>query len=270
MSRYRTSKKRADSRVEKPFLRSIRIDAPESSLDKYPFNIPAVSKLGELEFHRDVTFFVGENGSGKSTLLEAIARVMKFGGQGGTGNFSIDDASGLSELHNYVRAKRGINNPRDRFFLRAESLYNVGTYLENLAKDPDAHTSEAEVFARYGGKSLHHRSHGESFIALLLHAFGGSGLYLLDEPEAALSPQRQMAALVRIHDLVNQDSQFIIATHSPILMAYPNATIYLFDEEGCRQIKYEETEHLRVTLDFLRNYPKRLQQLLSDEQPEEE
>jgi predicted ATPase len=251
-------------------LRSILLEIPEDKADNYPFNIAALRNLEELQFHPDVTFFVGENGTGKSTLLESIAQLMKCGGQGGTGNFSLADSSGLSEMHQYMRVKRGPSGPRDRFFLRAESLYNVGTYLEELANDPDARTTPEQVFRRYGGKSLHHQSHGESFIAVLTNTFGGNGLYLLDEPEAALSPQRQMAALVRIHDLVQANSQFVIATHSPILMAYPNSIIYLFDEQGCHRVKYEETEHLQVTLDFLQNYPKRLQQLLSDRPAEDD
>jgi predicted ATPase len=134
-----------------------------------------------------------------------------------------------------------------------------------LAEDEerDGRMSKARVLSRYGGRSLHHRSHGEAFMSALVDGFGGQGLYILDEPEAALSPSRQMAALVRIHDLVRDHSQFIIATHSPILMSYPGARIYLFDETGYREVSYEETEHYRLTHDFLNNYPKRLKQLLS-------
>jgi len=224
-----------------------------------------VRTLDVLEFHRDVTFLIGENGSGKSTILEAIAVAMEFGAQGGTGNFSMDDAAGLSQLHRHIRAKRSFQRPKDRYFLRAESFYNVGKYLEDLAADPEARTSRGEVFRRYGGKSLHHRSHGESFMSLIVDAFGGKGLYILDEPEAALSPSRQLAALVRINDLVNDESQFIIATHSPILMSYPHSRIYLFDEGGSREVAFAETEHYQITKDFLNNYPKRLKHLLSDQ-----
>jgi len=242
----------------KPYLKSIRIQPPEEAdFDTHPFDIPAIKDIQSLDFHKDVTFFVGENGSGKSTLLEAIATVMEFGSQGGTGNFFVQDKSGQSSLQNYLRPVRSFQRPKDRYFLRAESFYNIGTYLEDLAKDPDAGTSEAQVFARYGGKSLHHRSHGESFMTILEQSFGGRGLYLLDEPEAALSPTRQLKALARIHELVVDESQFIIATHSPILLSYPNAWIYRFNESGCSKIRFEDTEHLNVTRNFLNDYKTR-------------
>jgi predicted ATPase len=249
----------------KPYLRSVSIEKPRDKSASFPFTIPAVQNLDYLEFHADVTFLIGENGAGKSTLLEAIASVTGFGAQGGSGNFAMDDPDGKSNLDQYMRPKRSYKKPRDRYFLRAESFYNVGTYLQDLAKDPDAGTSTAQVFKRYGGKPLHQRSHGESVLSLLVHALSGHGLYIMDEPEAALSPNRQLAALVRIHDLVQQESQFIIATHSPILMAYPNARIYLLDEQGCHEVEFEETEHYRVTRDFLNHYPKRIKNLLSDQ-----
>jgi len=249
----------------KPYLKSITIRKPdEKRLNSYPFSIPAISELRTLEFHPDVTFLIGENGSGKSTLIEAIAKVSELGGQGGTGNFAVEDANGLSSLHDFISAKRGPQKPKDRYFLRAESFYNVATYLDDLWKDPEARTSKAQVFQRYGGKSLHEQSHGESFLALMVNGLGGKGFYIFDEPEAALSPSKQLAALVRINDLVNNQSQFIIATHSPILMAYPKAKIFLLDEGGCRQVAFEETEHYRITRDFLNNYPRRLEQLFND------
>ena len=249
----------------KPYLKSITIMKPKGqALKEHPFDIPAVQAIDTLEFHPDVTFLVGENGSGKSTILEAIAVAMEFGAQGGTGNFSMDDRDGLSKLHNFIRPKRSYQRPRDRYFLRAEGFYNIGVYLEDLWRDPDARTSREQAFRRYGGKSLHHRSHGESFMSLINDAFSGHGLYILDEPEAALSPSRQLAALARIHDLVRDQSQFIIATHSPILMSYPNSKIYLLDQTGCRSVPFEQTEHLLITRDFLNAYPKRLKQLLSN------
>ena len=248
----------------KPYLKSVTLVKPEEKLHKYPFNIPAIKMMETLEFHPDITFLIGENGSGKSTLLEAIAILMECGAQGGTGNFKLDDPSGLSELWSHLRPKRSYERPRDRFFLRAESFYNISTFLEQLANDPDARTSPEKVFRRYGGISLHNRSHGEAFIALLTSGFGGRGLYILDEPEAALSPARQLAAMVRMHDLVKKQSQFIIATHSPIMMSYPGALIYLFDEKGFRQVSFEETEHYKITRDFLNNYPKRMKSLLTD------
>jgi predicted ATPase len=192
---------------------------------------------------------------GKSTLLEAIAVAIGLGAEGGTRNTLFETASTISELHEVLKIVKSFSYPRDHFFLRAESLYNVASYLDNLGIS----------MASYGGKSLHQQSHGESFLALLVNKFRGKGLYLLDEPEAAQSPSRQLAALVRIHDLVRDKSQFIVATHSPILMSYPNSKIYLLDECGCREVAYEETEHFSVSRDFLNNYPKRLKSLLSDQ-----
>jgi predicted ATPase len=236
----------------KPYLRSITVEKPPGELE-YPFSIPAIQSLETLEFDPDVTFFIGENGAGKSTLLEAIAILMGFSAQGGTRNVRMDDASGLSDLHEYMKAKKSFAKPQDSYFLRAESFYNLATYMDSVG-----------YLRGYGGKSLHQQSHGQSFMATLVHKFQGRGLYLLDEPEAALSPNRQLAALVRIYDLVQQQSQFIIATHSPILMAFPKATIYLFDETGMQKVAFEETEHYRITRDFLNNYPRRLSQLFTD------
>jgi predicted ATPase len=235
----------------KPFLRSIHLT---DGFDKesYPFTIPAVAHLDNMHFHEDVTFFVGENGSGKSTVLEAIALVMGFGAQGGTKSVRMDDAGGASGLHRYLKAKKSHDHPKDGYFLRAESFYNVATYMD-----------EVDYLDGYGGRSLHRQSHGESFMATLLNKFRGKGLYLLDEPEAALSPSRQLAALVRIHDLVQSESQFVIATHSPILLAYPSAKIIVFDSDGMREVEYEQTEHFSITRDFLNNYKRRLDQLFS-------
>src|SRR5262249_34400002 len=148
---------------------------------------------------------------------------------------------------------KGVKRPKDGFFLRAESFFNVATEIERLDSEP---AFSPPLINSYGGRSLHEQSHGESFMALLLNRFGGQGFYLLDEPEAALSPQRQLAVLSRIHQLVTDDSQFIIATHSPILMAYPNAAIYSFSKDGIEQLEYEQTEHYLVMHAFLAN-PKR-------------
>lgn len=246
----------------RPYLKAVTIRRPEGEATAaYPFCIPSLRHIDEIEFDRDLTFFIGENGSGKSTLLEAIATVMEFGAQGGTGNFEIEDESGLSKLHNYMRPRRSFQRPRDKFFLRAETLFNVGTYFEEMVKEGFAPASQ--VYGRYGGKSLHHRSHGESFLTILNESMKGNGLYILDEPEAALSPTRQLEALARINQLILDESQFIIATHSPILMAYPNARLYLFDDAGIRKVDYTETEHYRVTKDFLNDHEKRIRSLLS-------
>ncbi|GGY54456.1 hypothetical protein GCM10007387_40940 [Pseudoduganella albidiflava] len=224
--------------------------------ERYPFSLPAVRHLDKLTFHPAVTFIVGENGSGKSTLLEALAVALGYNAEGGSRNFNFGTRASHSQLHEHVRIARGYRRPRDGYFLRAESFFNVATEVERLGIPLDS----------YGGRPLHEQSHGESFMALLTHRFGGQGLYLLDEPEAALSPQRQLAALARIHQLVKGGSQFIIATHSPILMAYPDARIYACLPDGLRRTDYEDTEHYQVTLDFLRN-PRRMLDTLLGEEP---
>lgn len=228
------------------------------SFDKYPFSLPAVRPLDSLELHPAVTFFVGENGSGKSTLLEAIAVASGFNAEGGSRNFKFGSRDSHSELHGFLRISKGLSRPRDGFFLRAESFFNVATEIEKLDAEPG---NAPPIGPAYGARSLHEQSHGESFLALLLNRFHGHGLYLLDEPEAALSPSRQLSVLTRIHDLVRQNSQFIVATHSPILMAYPNAFIYNFSSKGIERITYEETEHYRVTHSFLSN-PRRMLDVL--------
>jgi len=233
----------------KPYLRSVAIDPQaEIDLDSYPFTIPAVRALGVLEPHPDVTFFVGENGAGKSTVLEAIAVALGMPAEGGTRNVHRAQQD-VSPLHRMLKLVKGWKMPRASYFLRAESLFNVFTYLDQLGPG--------------GRPSLHLKSHGEAFLEVL-QDFRRDGLYLLDEPEAALSPNRQLAALALIDKLVKQGCQFIIATHSPILLAYPNAKILSFDAGGIREIAYEDTEHYAITRDFLNHYPRRLQQLLDD------
>jgi predicted ATPase len=237
----------------KPYLQRVELDYDSIEVkEEYPFNIPAIHELFELTFHPDVTFFVGENGSGKSTLLEAIAIGLGFGAEGGTKNMQFQTAHTVSQLYRYLKFSKSFKKPRDYFFLRAESFYNVATYAD-----------EVGYLDGYGKKSLHARSHGESFMTLLLSKFRGNGLYLLDEPEAALSPSRQLAALSAIHHLVEDGSQFVIATHSPILLAYPRSKIVLFDGSGLTETAYEDTEHYAVTRDFLNNYPRRTEQLLA-------
>jgi predicted ATPase len=242
---------------------SLRREIVET-FERYPFSLPAVRDLDVLQLHPKLTFFIGENGSGKSTLLEAIAVSLGFNPEGGTRNFKFGTRSSHSVLNEYLRVAKGVRRPKDGFFLRAESFFNVATEIENLDDDP---TAGPRVIASYGGRSLHEQSHGESFLALVTNRFGGNGLYMLDEPEAALSPQRQLAVLSRIHDLISDDSQFIIATHSPILMAYPDAWIYEFSRDGIRRVAYEETEHYQVTRDFLSN-PKRMLDVLLDRRDE--
>lgn len=226
----------------------------------FPFTLPAIRSLGRLPLHPNVTFLVGENGSGKSTLLEAIAVGMGFNAEGGSRNFNFATRASHSDLHQHLRLVRGIERPRDGFFLRAESFYNVSSEIERL----DEHSNGAFTQSFGGGKSLHDQSHGEAFLSLFMHRFRKDSFYALDEPEAALSPQRQLALLSRMHDLAGQRCQFVIATHSPILMAYPNAIIYAFGEDGIREVAYEDTEHYRVTRDFLSNPARMLRVLMGE------
>jgi len=232
-----------------------------ASFEQYPFCLSAVKHLDSLELHPAVTFIIGENGSGKSTLLEAIAVAWGFNPEGGTLNFRFETRSSHSTLHEYIRLSRGIGKPRDGFFLRAESFFNVATEIEKLDREP---SFTPPVIRSYGGRSLHEQSHGESFLALIMNRFSGNGLYILDEPEAALSPSRQMSMIARMHELVRSNSQFIVATHSPVIMAYPNAFIYLLTEDGIGRIDYTETEHYRVMRDFINNHVKMLNILMSE------
>lgn len=217
----------------------------------YPYEIPAVKHCEEINFHPDVTFFVGENGSGKSTLLEAIAIAYGFNPEGGTKSALYEGHKTHSDLYDEIKLSKSYKTPGDAYFLRAESFYNVATKAEEFG-----------YLKSYGGKSLHAQSHGEAFLSTLLNKLTGNGLYILDEPEAALSPSRQLTAISLIHQLVQQDSQFIIATHSPIIMAYPNARIYWFSDKGISEISYEETEHYTATKSFLDNYQLSLKLLM--------
>lgn len=229
------------------------------SFDQYPFNLPAVAMLDELKFHPKVTYIVGENGMGKSTLLEGIAAALGFNPEGGTLNFSFATEETHSDLYRYIRAVRGVRKPRDGFFFRAESYYNVASEIDALERERPG------LYQSYGGKSLHQQSHGESFFATFLHRFSGNGLYIMDEPEAALSPFRQMALLTRIHDLVQDNSQFIISTHSPILMAYPDARILRLNDKGTDECSLEETDHFMIMKEFVNNREMMLRELLADD-----
>lgn len=231
------------------------------SFNTYPFSLHAVKNISSIELHPNVTFLIGENGSGKSTLIEAIAVSWGFNPEGGTKNFNFGTHESHSSLYEYLRLSRGTKRPEDGFFLRAESFFNVASEIQRLDKEG---SFGPPIIDSYGGRSLHEQSHGESFMALLINRFGGDGLYILDEPEAALSPTRQMAMISRMHELVQENSQFIIATHSPILLSYPNATIYQLEESGLQCVEYEETEHYRVTRDFL-NHPERMLKILLEE-----
>lgn len=252
--------------ISKQYVSQVRLrvsDVP--SFERYPFSLPAVRHLDVLDLHPKITFIVGENGSGKSTLMEAIAVSFGFNPEGGTKNFGFGTRASHSELHEYIRLSKGVKRPDDGFFLRAESFFNVATEIEKLDQGPGG----PPIINSYGGKSLHEQSHGESFWSLVMHRFGGKGFYLLDEPEAALSPQRQLALMSRIHQLVNDNSQFVIATHSPILMTYPDAYIYSCSESGMQRVGYEETEHFQVMHDFVVN-PKRMLDILLDRTDEDQ
>lgn len=237
---------------------------PESYLN----GLPAVRYLlegGRLDLDAPVTFLVGENGSGKSTLLEAIAVGYGFNAEGGTRNFNFSTRATHSELCQNLTLSR-VRYPKDGFFLRAESFYNVASNIDDMDEGP---SFGGRVIDSYGGVSLHKQSHGESFLSLVQNRFGGHGLYLLDEPEAALSPARLLTLLGQIHALVDEDSQFIIATHSPILMAYPEARIYQLSEDGITPTAYRETEHYCLTRRFLED-PERMLRYLFAENEESE
>jgi len=224
----------------------------------YPFTIPAIQTLETLEFNKQVTFFVGENGSGKSTLIEAIAVALGFNPEGGTKNFGFSTRESHSPLHKYLRLSQGFQKPKDGFFLRAESYFNVASNIEALDREP---APGPPIINSYGGVSLHEQSHGESFMSLVENRFGGNGIYVLDEPESALSPNRQMSLLTRMKELVDKDSQFIVATHSPILLAYPEASIYQLSDKGIEAVEYKQTQHYKLTKMFLDN-PERMTKLL--------
>ena len=234
-------------RLQSPFLREVNLKVKPDNLDEFPFSIPSLHEGNlHLEFAAPVTFFVGENGSGKSTVMEAIAVGCGFNPSGGSRNNVYDYKPTESSLANQLRLSWNYKMTQG-FFLRAESFFNFATHLDDLRDGPGG----GNAYESYGGQSLHQKSHGESFMALFQSRFG-QGIYLLDEPEAALSPKRQLAFLARLHELVKAgQTQFIIATHSPILLSYPGAKIHLFDENGISTVAYEETEHFKVTKDFL-------------------
>lgn len=232
-------------------IRSVMIDWNKIDTDSYLRAIPAISSTERVDFTHSVTFFVGENGSGKSTLLEAIAIAYGFNPEGGTRNYSFSTHDSHSELCQALRLTRGIRKAGYGYFLRAESFYNVATKEEEYSRGP-------------GGRPQHYheKSHGESFLALAQNSFRANGFYLLDEPEAALSPQRQLTLLAEIHRCVKEGAQFIIATHSPILLGLPGAGILSFDDGMIHPCTYEETDSYQVTSMFINNRDQILHRLL--------
>lgn len=244
------------------FLCDILYDRPVPA-SSYLHDLPAVRHLeteGRLTFHAPITFFVGENGTGKSTLLEAIAVACGFNAEGGSRNFRFATRESHSELWQSLRISRR-ERAGDGFFLRAESFYNVATNIEEMDNEP---SFDPPLMDAYGGVSFHEQSHGESFLALVQKRFRGNGLYLLDEPEAALSPMRLMTLMAELHRLAEAGSQFLIATHSPILITMPEAEIFLFGEEGIRRVDYTETPHYQITKQFL-SAPDRMLRILFGE-----
>ncbi len=222
------------------------------SFDTYPFSLAAIRSLHILPLHPSVTFLVGENGSGKSTLLEGLAVGLGLNPEGGSKNLTFETRATHSRLADYLRVRRTHKKPNDHWFLRAESFYNVATALEEVGQKG------------YGDKLLHDQSHGESFFSLFSNRFSGKGVYLLDEPEAALSPNRQLAFLCILNDLVNKGSQFVIATHSPIILAFPKSWIYVLGGNEITRTAYEDTEHYRITRGFLNNPKSSLAEMFDD------
>ena len=242
------------------YINKVIFDSPLDE-NSYLNGLPAVmhlKKQGELSFNKKVTFIVGENGTGKSTLVEAIAVAFGFNPEGGSRNFAFSTNESHSELWKHLTlSKQDI--AKDGFFLRAESFYNVASNIDEMDRQPAA---SGFIIESYGGVSLHEQSHGESFMALVQNRFGGNGLYILDEPEAALSPKRLLTLIAEIDRLVKKDSQFIIATHSPILMAFPDADIFELTENGIKTVDYHDTEHYKVTKAFLDDPDRMLKILL--------
>lgn len=227
-----------------------------AGVEEYPFSIPAIRSLREMEFKSDVTFITGENGSGKSTLIEAIAVKAGFNAEGGTRNFNFSTRETHSDLYKELSITRGVHREKDGFFMRAESFYNVATEIDKLSDG---------IHQWYGGKSLHVQSHGESFLSVFLHRLRGDGLYIFDEPEAALSVKSMLTMMVRMRDLIRRNSQFIIATHSPVLLAFPGADIRVITENGWESVPFEQTEQYKITRYILSNHQLFFEGLFAEE-----
>jgi predicted ATPase len=257
----RLAEVRSRQRADQPLIRSVELATPPEPgvVAEYPWNLPAIQALEDgLALHPKVTYLVGENGSGKSTLLEAIAVAAGLNAEGGSSNFAFSTRESHSELWESIRLVRGHRIPRTDFFLRAESLFTSATYLD------ETESSQNDPFRAYGGTPLHEQSHGESFLAVLLNRFGPDGFYVMDEPEAALSAQNCLTCLRRIHELVRAGSQFVIATHSPIVLAYPDAVIYECSENGLSAIEYEQAGSVRLFSGFMSARERFLTELLSE------
>lgn len=238
------------------FIHSMELMRNENwDVKSYPFSLPVVRGWDRLEFHPRVTFFVGENGAGKSTLIEGIASAYGLNPEGGSRDHNFSTRETHSSLGQYLRLIKAPRRVKDAFFLRAESFYTFSSYIDDEGSR-----------SRMGGHALHELSHGQSFTALVENRFQGNGFYVLDEPEAALSPNRQLTFLSRLHELVGLNSQFIIATHSPIILGYPDALIYEVSERGIFPAQYDDLEHVSVTRNFLNRRDMFLETLLSDDE----
>jgi predicted ATPase len=247
--------------VDDAFVNAVQLLPPTDGAVRrgYPWALPAIAALSTpLRLDPRVTYLIGENGSGKSTLLEAIAVAAGMNAEGGSSNYSFSTRASHSDLWKAIRLVRGGRRPRTDFFLRAESLFTAATYLDELRVDDEA------ALLPYGGSSLHEQSHGESFLAVMINRFGAGGFYLLDEPEAALSTQNCLTCLRRMHELVSEGSQFVIATHSPLILSYPGATIYVCTETGLEQTDYDDAEPVRLTRSFLETRERFLERLFED------
>ncbi len=257
----RLTEVRGRQRADQPLVHGVQLATlPDTGVaGEHPWNLPAIQALAHgLALHPKVTYLVGENGSGKSTLLEAIAVAAGLNPEGGSSNFAFATRESHSDLCESIRLVRGRRMPQTDFFLRAESLFTAATYLdetESALEDP---------FRAYGGTPLHEQSHGESFLAVLLNRFGPDGFYVMDEPEAALSAQNCLTCLRRIHELVGAGSQFVIATHSPLILAYPDAAIYECSDDGLCEIEYEQAGTVRLFSGFLAARERFLSELLAD------
>jgi predicted ATPase len=249
-----------------PLLDTLKVHSPaQIDASTYPFSLNIIKNLQDIHFTTQVTFFIGENGTGKSTLLEAIANNAGFGAEGGSRNISFKTSaehvySGTQALADCLTLSWRLK-PLNGYFFRAESFYNIANYLDAMQRE-----CGGDAYGPYGGKSLHDQSHGEGFFSFFKNRMGPGGFFILDEPEAALSPQRQLSFLVILQQLCKDfNTQFIIATHSPILLAYPNATIYSCDDERLTQIDYIQTQHYQITKQFLNNPKLYIKKLFEDE-----